>query len=67
MAPEWLFQKNFKLLKHTHFICSFEARDLEISNILNYFCGISKFRDFYEHFNKFREIRFAHIFAKQLY
>ena len=29
MAPE----KNFKLLKYEHIIYSFEARDLEISNV----------------------------------
>ena len=26
-------EKNFKLLKYEHIICSFEARDLEISNM----------------------------------
>ena len=30
----------------------------------NYFREIFKFRNFYEHFKKFREICFAHIFAK---
>ena len=33
MAPEWLSEKNLKLLKYEHIIYSFEARDLEISNI----------------------------------
>ena len=33
MAPEWLSEKNFKRLKYEHITYSFEARDLEISNM----------------------------------
>ena len=33
MTPQWL-QKNSKVLKYEHIIYSFEARDLEISNML---------------------------------
>ena len=32
MTQQWL-RKNFKLLKYEHIIYSFEARDLEISNL----------------------------------
>ena len=57
-------RKNFKLLKYEHIIYHFKARGLEISNIYNYFREILKFRDFYEHFKKFREICFCLFFAK---
>ena len=33
MAPEWLFEKNSKLLKCEHIIYHFKALGLEISNI----------------------------------
>ena len=33
MAPEWLSKENFKLLDYEHITYSFEARDLEISNM----------------------------------
>ena len=45
---------------------SFEARNLELSNMLLLSRNISISR-FYEHFKKFREICFARIFAKFKY
>ena len=33
MVPEWLSQKKIKLLKYEHIIYSFEARELENSNM----------------------------------
>ena len=60
MAPD----KTFKLLKYEHIIYSFQARDLEISNI-QLLLGNIQISRFYEHLKKFREICFAHIFAKQ--
>ena len=33
MAPEWVLEKNFKLLKYEHITYSFEARNLEILNM----------------------------------
>ena len=32
-APEWLIRKNFKLFKYEYIIHSFEAHNLEISNM----------------------------------
>ena len=66
MAPQWLQNgclKNFKILKYEHIIYHFKARGLGISNIqlLSRTTQISRFN---EHFKKFREICFAHIFAK---
>ena len=33
MTPQKLSRKNFELLKYEHIMHSFEARDLEISNM----------------------------------
>ena len=59
MAPE----KKFKLLKYERIVYSFEARDLEISN-MHYFCEISKFRDFMNTLRKFAKSVLAYISAK---
>ena len=62
MAPE----ENFKLIKYEYIIYSFEARDLEISNI-QLLLQISKFRDFMNTLRNFGKSVFAHISAKLKY
>ena len=59
-------RKNFKLVKYEHIIYSFEVRDLEISKC-NYFCEISKFRDFMDNLRNLAKSVFAHINAKFKY
>ena len=59
-------EKNFKLLKYEHIIYSFEESDLEF-RLYNYFCEISKFRDFMNTLRNFTKSVFAHISEKFKY
>ena len=59
MAPE----KYFRLLKYEHIIYSFEARDLEISNMSQLY-EIFRFRDFMNTLRNFAKSVFARIFEK---
>ena len=54
-------RKHFKLLKYGHIIYSFEARNLEISNMYNYFHEILKFCDFMNILRNFAKFVFARI------
>ena len=67
MTPQWLQEKilTFKVLSQ-HITYSFEARDLEISN-MNYFCEISKFRDFMNTLRNFAKSVFVHMSSKFKY
>ena len=57
ITPKWLSEKFQTFLKYEHIVCSFEARDLEILNMLL----LSRF---YKHLRNFC---FAHIFTKFKY
>ena len=69
MTPQRLHdgsRKRFKLLKYENIIYSFEALDLEISNMKLLLRNVQISR-FYEHFKKFPKSVFAHILAKFKY